>query len=512
MKRYLFTLLMALTLGATVVAQATAPKSNAQGTNAAGAKKEAEDCGCEQKPLPEVLAVVNGVKITKGDLSPEMRARVGQLEQQVIEARQRELDLQINSILLEAEAKKRGVSTTKLLDDEVVAKATEPTEAEAQAFYDQNKARIQAEFKDVKGDIISYLREQRQQELAKKLSERLRAGAQIKVLTQKVSPPATAAERSRVFATVNGKSITSGDVEDNLLPLISNVQERVYAMRRQEVEARINDALLQQEAQKRGVTPKALLEAEVNAKLPQITEAQAQEFYNQNKDRIGGEFTQLKEQIIQYMKNVEEQKTTVAFAEQLRRGAGIQTFLTPPEPPVYNLSTDDQPVKGNPSASVTVVEFTDFQCPSCAQQQPIFERLAAEYGDRAKFVVRDFPLMQHTHAYKAAEAAEAAREQGKYWEYAAALFRNQKSLEVGNLKQYASELSLDRAKFDAALDKGRFSEKVQRDLLDGRKVGINGTPTIFVNGRRVSDRSYEGLKAAIEMALKASSPVGTASK
>ena len=131
------------------------------------------------------------------------------------------------------------------------------------------------------------------------------------------------------------------------------------------------------------------------------------------------------------------------------------------------------------------------------------ERIVNEFGDRVRLVVRDFPLSQHANARKAAEAAEAAREQGKYWEYVSVLFRNQSALGVDKLKQYATDLGLDRTKFDASLDSGKFAEQVQRDLVDGRKLGINGTPTIYINGKRVSDNSYEGMKAAIEAALKA---------
>lgn len=470
---------------------------------AATAKKAEEDCGCEAKPLPDVLAVVNGIKISKQDISPEVQRRIAELQQQVVEARQRELDLQINSILLEAEAKKRGLSSTKIIETEVVAKTPEPTEAEAQTFYDQNKSRIQGEFKDVKSDIIGYLREQRQNEQAKKLSDSLRDAAQVKKLVEIATPPATAADRARVFATVNGRNITSGDIEDSLRPLIYVVQEEAYRLQSQDVELKLNDILLEQEAQKRKVTTRSLLETEVNAKVPTITEAEAQKFYNDNKERIGGDFAQMKYQIIQYLQERENQKATLAFAEQLRRGAQIQTFLTPPEQPVYTIATDDQPTRGNPAAKVTVVEFTDYQCPSCAQTHPVIDRLADEYRDRIKLVIRDFPLSQHENAVKAAEAAEAARAQGKYWEYVALLFRNQSALQVDKLKEYATQLGLDRAKFDAALDGNLFVDKVRRDMIDGQRLGVNGTPTIFINGRRITDRSYEGMKATIEAALNA---------
>jgi protein-disulfide isomerase len=180
----------------------------------------------------------------------------------------------------------------------------------------------------------------------------------------------------------------------------------------------------------------------------------------------------------------------------------VRTFLAAPVAPVYKIATDGQPSKGNPAAAVTVVEFTDFQCPSCAATYPLIERIAAEYGDRVRFVVRDYPLDMHPDARKAAEAAEAAREQGKYWEYVALLYQNQSALTADKLKEYASRVGLDRAKFDAALDSGQFADNVRRDVHDGERAGVNGTPTLFVNGVRVERATYEALKAAIDTALK----------
>jgi protein-disulfide isomerase len=472
----------------------------------------AKQCGCEAAPLPEVLATVGDVRVTQSDISPEARARIADLQRQVVEARRRELDLQINSILLDTEAKRRGLTPTKLLEAEVVAKTQEPTEADAQKFYDENKARIQAEFKEIKDDIVAYLREQRQRDTAAKLSAALRASARVKVLAAEPTPPATDAERSRVFATVNGRDITSADIEDSLLPLVAKVREDVYKLRRQEIELKVNDILLEREAQRRKVTTGALLEAEVNSKVPAVTDADAQKFYDENKARITGDFAQLKEQLVQYLRDTETRKATVAFADRLRAATQVRTFVAAPAPPVYKIATDDQPTKGNPAASVTLVEFTDFQCPSCAATKPALDRIAAEYGERVRLVVRDYPLSQHAFAQKAAEAAEAAREQGKYWQYAALLFENQSALQTDKLKEYATRVGLDRAKFDAALDSGRFAESVGRDVRDGDRVGVMGTPTVFLNGSRINDTSYDGIKAAVEAALGVAgeSPKGVA--
>jgi len=179
-------------------------------------------------------------------------------------------------------------------------------------------------------------------------------------------------------------------------------------------------------------------------------------------------------------------------------------FLTPPDSAVFKIAVENQPFKGPATAPVTIVEFTDFQCPSCALTQPVLEEIVTEFNGKVKLVVRDFPLDQHTFALKAAEAAEAAREQGKYWEYAAVIFKNQTALEIDKLKEYATHVGLDRKRFDAALDSGKFSDHVQQDLQDGYKLGVNSTPTVFINGRKIKDRTRESLRSAVEAALKES--------
>jgi len=462
-----------------------------------------EDCGCEAKAPPDVLAVVNGVRITNKEIDELIKESVNSLQRQVIEARRRELYLQINSRLLEAEAKKRGINSTKMLEEEVIAKVKEPTEAEARAFYDQNKNRISEEFKDANPAIVNHLLTQRQSDEAKKLADRLRAAADVKLLVENVTPPANEAERARILATINGAQITSGAIEDSLRPLIFEAQEQIYRLRRKELDLKINQTLLEQEGQKRKITSRALLDDEVTAKLKPVTEAEALAFYEQNKDRIVGDYPKLKDQIIQYLQRLAGQNAETAFAERLRSAASIEIYLTAPEPPVYEIATDDQPAQGSAEAPVTIIEFTDYQCSSCAKLRPVMDRLLAEYSGKVRLVAREFPLQKHPYAFKAAEAAEAAREQEKYWEYTTILFQNQGALGSDQLREYARQLRLDVEKFDVALASGKFAQKVQRDFQDGLRIGIQATPTVFINGRRISENTYESLKAAIESALRA---------
>jgi protein-disulfide isomerase len=508
MSRLLYALVVSMiALTAAVRAQtppATGTKTTTEPVVAAPSKSEpaknAESCACESQVLPETLAIVNGVRITRRDIEGATGEAVSQLQRQITEARKRELDLQINSKLLAIEAKRRGISGAKLLEQTVVAKTKEPTEAEVQNFYDQNKASIQAEFKDAREDILQYLRDQRQQDEAKKFAATLRQTIETKVLVSEATPPANEAERARVLAIVNGEPITSGDVEASLKPIVFDVQERVYNLRKDELDLRINDTLLAQEAQKRKITAKALLDAEIKPKA--VTEQDASAFYEKNKERVSGDFAHTKESIIGYLQQLELRNAERVFVEKLRAAASLQTFLVAPDPPVYSISTVDQPSLGDATAPVTIVEFTDYQCPSCAAAQPILERLVKEYGNKVRLVARDFPLSQHADAFKAAEAAEAAREQGKYWEYVAILLRNQSALTVAKLKDYAGELALDRARFDQALDSGKFAETVQRDIDEGTMLGVDSTPAVFINGRRVSEKSYDALKASIETSLK----------
>jgi protein-disulfide isomerase len=463
--------------------------------------KTGEDCACESQILPEALAIVNGVRITARDIEKATGDSVRKLQRQIVEARKQELDLLINSRLLAIEAKKRGIVITKLLEQEVVTKVITPTDADAQTFYDQNKTRIQSDFKGAREDILQYLLDQRQRLEAKKFADALRVASQTKVHITVVTPPRSESERARALATVNGETITSGDVEDSLKPLIFDVQQRVYKLRKDELDLTINDTLLVQEAEKRRVTTNALLDAEVKPKA--VTEEQARAFFEQNKDRVSGDFAQTRDSIVKYLEQIEVRAAERAFVEKLRAAASIQVFLVAPESPVFSISTSDQPSLGRAEAPVTVIVFTDFQCPSCAAIHPSLERLVKEYGEKVRLVARDFPLSQHIEAFKAAEAAEAAREQGKYWEYVQLLMRNQSALSVDKLKDYASELALDRPRFDSALESGKFTETVQRDIEEGMRLGVEATPAVFINGRRASARSYDELKANVEAAFKA---------
>jgi len=293
---------------------------------------QAPNCGCEQKPEINVLAVVNGVKIARKELSIDTQTQVSLAQDTVIVARSRQLELKINDLLLEAEARRRGITTAKLLELEVISKVIPPTEAEAKAIYEQSQKPAQS-FSSTRNSIIAQLKAERESLRARVFASSLRAGAKIAVSNQQVTPPTNEAELARVFANVNGVNITSSDIETSLLPLIFQVQQQVYILRKSDLDLRINDLLLEQEAKRLSTTPRALIEQHVNAAVPIVTEEQARAYYNANKAQLNRDFSSVKVMIMQYLMAQERQKVIAAYAEQLRKESAVQVYLTEPRPP-----------------------------------------------------------------------------------------------------------------------------------------------------------------------------------
>jgi protein-disulfide isomerase len=176
---------------------------------------------------------------------------------------------------------------------------------------------------------------------------------------------------------------------------------------------------------------------------------------------------------------------------------------TPTVGPV-NVSVDDDPSIGPADAPVTIIEFSDFQCPYCARfQSDTLPQILSNYGDRVRFVYRDFPLVSlHANALKAAEASECADDQGAYWKYHDLLFQNQSALDDASLKSYAASLGLDTATFNQCLDSDKYMSEVQKDEQDGIAAGVQGTPSFFINGMPLTGaQPYSVFQAAIESAL-----------
>lgn len=204
-------------------------------------------------------------------------------------------------------------------------------------------------------------------------------------------------------------------------------------------------------------------------------------------------------------------------------GVGIVTILlilgvfffggnTQKGQPVSNIDTrllirDDSPKISTNSAKVTIVEFGDYQCPACKIAFPVVNQILKDYKGQASFVFRHFPLPQHQNAFVASAVAEAAGEQGKYFDMHDKLYENQnewadESNAQESFLKYAQELKLNLEQFKNSLTSNKFQEKINRDKNDGNSLGINSTPTFFLNGKKLNLQNPNDLKAVVEQAIK----------
>ena len=450
---------------------------------------------------PITIVIINGQTLTTSDFDPAVRQQLETVEQKITEARSGVLDLQINNTLLDIAAKKRRIDTQRLYESEVRSRVTAPTPAQIKTFIDENKAQFEgADPMTTNQRVAAYLQDEAESKLADDLVRRLRQTIPV-VMGVDVNSPNL--PDNAVLATVGGQPVKAALIKERLKPIIYQIQFEAYTLAKSQADQRVNDMLLLDEARKRQIGPEEIIRAEVSEKVRTPTEADVAKFYSDNKDRIHGNLDSVRNQIAMYLREQDQRRLEGELTSRLQKSANIRWLISEPAQPVQNVSVDDDPARGSANAAVTIVEFTDFQCPACAAMHPVLEEVLKSYGDSVRFVVRDFPLNQHEHAQKAAEAANAANEQGKFFEYIALLFQRQKALDVPSLKKYASELGLNRTRFDAALDRGTYAAEVQRDIEDGELYGVGSTPTIFVNGVRLKVLSADGLREALDRAIKA---------
>ncbi|HLA77803.1 MAG TPA: thioredoxin domain-containing protein [Vicinamibacteria bacterium] len=294
------------------------------------------------------------------------------------------------------------------------------------------------------------------------------------------SPKVEAA--SPTVATLDGGPISEAELDSLGGSRLFQARNQLYTTKRQILEEAVNKRLVERLAGERGMTAEALLKAEVTDKVAPLTEEDKKAFYEANKARFGtvAEAEALK-QIGDNLPRQKENDRRREFFAEIRAKAQVKILL---EPPRVAVDPTDDPALGPQDAPVTLVMFSDFQCPYCSKTAPVLHRLAEKYGSKLRIVFRDFPLLQiHKDAAKAAEAATCAAEQGKFWEMHDKLFANQGALQVDALKKRAAELGLDTAAFDGCLDSGKHTAEWQQDTADAQRYGVTGTPAAFVNGR-----------------------------
>lgn len=312
-----------------------------------------------------------------------------------------------------------------------------------------------------------------------------------------------AAEASPVVAQVGDRKITLAEVDAKGMATRMETYQQLYEARRAAADEIVTDLLIEAEAKSRGLSKDQLVAQEIEAKTLAVTDADVSAWYEANKARVGTQsFDQVKGQIQEFLQNQNRTTARDGFLSQLRAKSSVSIALEAPR--VAVAIADDEPSHGPVNAPVQIVTYSEFQCPYCARVGPTVDQILEHYGDRVRVVFRDFPLPMHPQARPAAEAAQCAHEQGKFWAYHDKLFANQRALDNDALKRYAGEVDLNVERFNQCFDSGKYKDAVTRDHEEGMRLGVQGTPAFFVNGRFVSGaRPFEFFQQILDEELAA---------
>lgn len=418
----------------------------------------------------QILAKANGKNYTAADLPAELREAYLKLAKNSLEARRMLFYNQVSEMLLEAEAKARKISIDDVIKS-VTSKVANPTEKQIQDIYDKNRDALGGRsLEQVREQIVAFLRREPEQKALNVFVMSL--GKKYKAVIFK-DVNARALKPADILATVNGRNITAAAFETKNRVALYEQKANVFDDVKLALEEKIYNALVVAEAKAQNIDASDLIGREISDKLRDFTDD-------------------------------ERESLEADFRRKLFTKYNVQFFLKEPAPLVLQVSVDDDPSKGSATAPVTVVMFSDFQCSVCAATHPVLQKVLAEYSpEQVRFVVRDFPLEQiHENAFLAATAANAAHKQGKFFEFTEVLYRNQNALDKESLKKYATDLGLNLAQFELDLQSATNAAEIRKDMADGETYGINGTPTIYVNGVKVRRNNAEYFRAAIEKVLK----------
>jgi protein-disulfide isomerase len=318
------------------------------------------------------------------------------------------------------------------------------------------------------------------------------------------SQEATQPQGAAPLAVFAGQPIDESQLPPAAKRQLENMEEQVFAVRRRALQMVLDQKLVEAEARKKGVTVDELFKDEVESKVAEPTDDEVAAYYELHKGQINKPIDEARESIRRDLKAAAVDKARQhylwALMEKAVNDGQLNVLLLPPK---LMLPVDPTRVKGDPKAPVTIIEFSDFSCASCAKAESTINELMAKHPGKIKLSFHDFPLTaMHPDATAAAEASRCAGEQSKFWEYHDLLFSNPARQGRDNLVDYARSLKLDDKQFDTCLSSGKYDQPVDEDFQLGLRAGVVAAPGFFVDGMFADGaQSADALEKIVEQEL-----------
>ena len=300
-------------------------------------------------------------------------------------------------------------------------------------------------------------------------------------------------------ATIGSTPISQDELDRAVGAKLTRILTDEYNVKRSVLDDLIARKLIDSEAAKRHLATEELLKLEVDSKIVPPDKAEIEPVYEGVADRYPG---MTKEQalndIAESMRRSRVATRYAEFVRELKRANGVQVYIQPPRADVKA----EGPSLGNASAPVTIVEFSDFECPFCGHAVETLKKVESAYGDKVRVVFRDYPLAMHRTAKRAAEASHCAEDQGKFWEMHDKLFSKGGPIQDADIYRYAQQIKLDHDQFDQCLTSDKYKDSWKTSQEEGTRVGVMSTPTFFINGRLiVGAGNYEAFARVIDEEL-----------
>ncbi len=280
----------------------------------------------------------------------------------------------------------------------------------------------------------------------------------------------------RKVATVDGEPIFENEL--GLQSQLRQLEQQAYQLRLRALEEAVSRRLLEKAAAAKKLSVEELLRQEVDSRVAEPTPAEVEAFYLGQRDRLRQPLEAVRDQLVRNLKSVRTAEARQKFIQLLRAKSAVTILI---EPPRMAVEIGNAPRRGPAGAPITIVEFSDYQCPYCKRVAPTLRDVLNRYGDQVSLVFKDLPLSIHPQARKAAEAARCAGEQGRYWDYHDALFAAP-ALHDAVFGELARSIGLDAPRFQECLASGRHRAGVEADARQAEELGISGTPAFLING------------------------------
>lgn len=304
---------------------------------------------------------------------------------------------------------------------------------------------------------------------------------------------------SEALYKYKGKTISKSDLSPAAQQAIFDAEKHYYQNVLRIIEGNILEAYLDEEAAKQKKPRKQIEEKMFAAK---VEEKDAKAWYDDNKARLGGRaFDSIKNEIIQFLTRQKLEEVKGDVVGKVKKEGGFSLLIKEPSAPKINISLEGYPFKGGKNAKVTVVEFADYKCPHCKEASNVLKEVSEKYKDKIKVVFLDFPLRMGGLSTTIAHGGVCADKQGKFWEYHYKAFQEQASLKADSPVKFAETLGLNVDTFKACLAASSTKEKVEKSRAEGERIGVQGTPAIYVNGQKLAGYDAEELKKLIDKNL-----------